>query len=87
MLEWIKVTIAMQQRVPFHHAKRRDQTIHSLANGMAALPQSSKILSGRQCQLRAACREYLKSKEIALNAMKGSIVWNPLQYLAKNYVS
>jgi hypothetical protein len=87
LLEWIKVTIAMQQRVPFHYAKRRNQTIYSLANRMAALPQSSKILSGRQCQLRAACREYLKSKKIALNSMKGSVVWNPLQDLTKNDVS
>lgn len=43
----IKITIAMQQAVPFTKTERRDQAINCLPDGMASLPQSPEILSCR----------------------------------------
>jgi hypothetical protein len=43
----IKITVAMQQAMPFTKTERRDQAINRLPHRMASLPQSPEILGCR----------------------------------------
>jgi hypothetical protein len=68
LLEWIEVTVAVQERVTVTKAERRNEAVDGLANGTALGSEPAVILGGSDSQFNATRFEDLETAQIAQNA-------------------
>jgi hypothetical protein len=84
MLEWIEVTIAVQQGMAGSKAECSDEAINRLADRVAFAAQRAEILSGRYPDIRTSSCKHFKSKKLSLHSSKCMVVGNALQDLAED---
>ncbi len=87
VLEGVKITVAVQQRMSFSETERRNEAIHRLTHSITALSQHSEIPRSRNCELGASACEYLVLNKFPEYAIERTLVRYTLQYFAENYVN
>jgi hypothetical protein len=86
-LKRIKVSIAMEQSMPFSETKGGNETVHRLANGMASPPEGSKISRRSDGKFSAAAGEYFAVAEFRKHHVESAIVEDALQHFAENDIN
>ena len=86
IFEMIVVTIAVQQGVPLAKAKRSDQTIDGLADGVSPLTEGSEVSRGFDSQFLTASLKDLELAKFTQDSRERLLVAHTLKSLAENEI-
>ena len=84
LLERVKVSIAMKERMLSAQTEGRNQAVDRLAYRVATTPERTIIASGFAGQGYAACFEHLQAQQAPPDLLRSSIVADTLKHLAQD---
>src|ERR1700674_4896157 len=84
LLEGVKVSVAMKQRVLPTQAKCSDQAVDGLAHRVTAASKRPIVPRRLACHRHTACVEHLQVQQPPLNLLGDHVVADALQHFAKD---
>ena len=86
LLEWVKVSIPMKQRVLLTQAECRNEAVDGLPHRVTAAPKRPIVSRRLACQRHAPCLEHLQLHELPFNLLRHHVVADALQHFAEDDV-